>query len=353
MKAFYKQLNFKNSDDAAVFDDLEQQRDLPDIEKEGIDVRNINKLDRDFFNTFHYHMPHPKMDAVVESLATSWLTGKKTLVFVRRVASVTELEQKLNQCYDTWLISHMRNHLPEGVRGRFNRVVDDYYREKHAAMALRRSSLATRSQERTEDDRGGIETFYAWFFRGDGPKGVVSGANVQKRFIQSGSGYSTFFDRNHVADLLAAESGHVAKALASAVEMSFSEVAAEVRARAAKYLSAKAKVHPSHDRFIAAQAAAIELLVNRGGPLAEPAALVFQQLYQGTEKKPHAFQAPDVVEWLEERTFFTEIQRPDWSMVRDALWPASQLGEARGQVPRRGGPRAFAVHCSAAGARVD
>ena len=96
------------------------------LEKDGIDVRDVNKLARDFFNTFHYHMPHPKMDAVVESLATSWLTGRKTLVFVRRVASVTELEQKLNECYDAWLIPHMLHHLPEAVRDRFNRVVDDY-----------------------------------------------------------------------------------------------------------------------------------------------------------------------------------------------------------------------------------
>ena len=107
----------------------------------------------------------------------------------------------------------------------------------------------------------------------------------------------------------------MAKALASAFGLGVSEVAVEVRARAAKYLSSKAKVHPSHDRFVAAQAAAIEFVVERGGPLAETAELVFQQVYQGAEKKPHASQAPDVIEWLEERTFFTEIQRPDWSAV--------------------------------------
>ena len=37
------------------------------------------------------------MDEVVDALSTAWLTGKKTLVFVRRVASVKELEQKLEQ----------------------------------------------------------------------------------------------------------------------------------------------------------------------------------------------------------------------------------------------------------------
>jgi hypothetical protein len=325
-ESFLQTAKLRNDDEDTIFDDAEQQRDLSDVEKDGIDVRDVNKLARDFLNTFHCHMPHPKMDAVVESLATSWLTGRKTLLFVRRVASVTELEQKLNECYDTWLIPHIFHRLPEVVRDRFRRVVDDYRREKQAAQDLRRSKLAAGSRESgAEDDYGGSDTFFAWFFRGDGPKGVVSGANVQRRFIQSGSAYSTFFDRNHVAELLGAEAGGVAEALASAVGLSVSEVGAEVRARAAKYLSAKAKVHPSHDRFVAAQAGAIKLLDERGGPLAEPARLVFQQVYQGAEKKPHASQPPDVVEWLEERTFFTEIQRPDWSALRDVLWPASRV----------------------------
>jgi hypothetical protein len=324
-ESFLRTAKLRHDDEDAIFDDPEQQRDLRDVEKDGIDVHDVNKLARDFFNTFHYHMPHPKMDAVVESLATSWLTGRKTLVFVRRVASVTELEQKLNECYDFWLIPHLRDRLPESVRDRFKRVVDDYLREKQAAQELRQARLASESPEASdEDDRGGTDTFFAWFFRGEGPRSVVSGANVQRRFTQRGSAYSTFFDRNHVADLLGAEPGHVAQELARAVGLGVSEVGAQVRARAAKYLSAKAKVYPSHDRFIAAQAAALELVVESGGQLAELAHLVFQQVYQGLTKLPHAAQAPDVVEWLEERTFFTEIQRPDWSELHDVLWPGSR-----------------------------
>jgi hypothetical protein len=71
-----------------------------------------------------------------------------------------------------------------------------------------------------------------------------------------------------------------------------SEVAAEVRTRAAKYLSAKAKVHPSHDRFVAAQAAAIELLVERGGPLAEPARLMFPTSVSRSREETARFATP-------------------------------------------------------------
>ena len=52
-------------------------------------------------------------------------------------------------------------------------------------------------------DEGGNDTFFAWFFRGKGPRGVVSGANIQRRFITRGAVYATFFEDNHVADLLA------------------------------------------------------------------------------------------------------------------------------------------------------
>ena len=68
------------------------------------------------------------------------------------------------------------------------------------------------------DDHGGTDTFFAWFFRGEGPKGVVSGANIQRRFIQAGTTYSTFFEDNYVAGSARAAPGGVADALARDAE---------------------------------------------------------------------------------------------------------------------------------------
>lgn len=48
------------------------------------------------------------MDALVDSLAESWETGRKTLVFVRRVASVKEIKRKLDERYDRWLLGRLR-----------------------------------------------------------------------------------------------------------------------------------------------------------------------------------------------------------------------------------------------------
>lgn len=325
-ESFLQTAKLQQDDELGNFDDPEQKRELTEREKEGIDVKDINKLSHNYLDTFGHHMPHPKMDAVVESLATSWLTGRKTLLFVRRVASVTELEQKLNECYDGWLIPSLRQRLPEMVRDRFDSVVSDYRREKQAQQDLRRARLTSNGQARgDDDDRGGTDTFFAWFFRGEGPKGVVSGANVQRRFIQAGSAYSTFFERNHVADVLGAAPGDVVPRLAHAMGTSLEQVADQVRARAAKYLSGKTKRHPGHDRFVAAQAAALEWLAESPGQ-PELARVIFQEIYRGHEKKPHATEAPDLIEWLEEPTFFSEVQRSEWAGLRDALWPASKAG---------------------------
>src|SRR5262249_51861958 len=157
---------------------------------------------------FGKEMPHPKMDALVDSLRAAWTNGKKALIFVRRVKSADELKRKLDEKYDEWLIGVLRERLPQSVLARFDQVVRKYLQEKKEAEAARhtRATLSPIAEifegELATDDRGGMDTFFAWFFRGEGPKGIVSGANIQRRFIQKGTAYSTFFEDNYVSDLL-------------------------------------------------------------------------------------------------------------------------------------------------------
>lgn len=332
-ESFLQTAKLKREDDEGNFDDAEQKRELTDAQKEGVDVHGINQLARDYNKRFNAQMPHPKMDEVVDSLASAWLTGKKTLVFVRRVASVKELKQKLDERYDKWLIPFLKANLPEAVRSRFDEIVELYGAAKREAEQVRQARLTTAvetadaAEDEAYEDRGGTETFFAWFFRGEGPVGVVSGANIQKRFRQAGSAYSTFFDRNHVAEVLGVEPGRVADRLAETLGLDKTEVSLRVQTRAAKFLSGRARKYPSHDRFIAAQAAALELLIERGADLSDAARTTFQQVYQGEIKLPHATQAPNVLEWLEEQTFFTELARPEWAALREELWPEPALKE--------------------------
>ena len=108
-ESFLETAKLKVNDDNGNFDDGEQTTNI--AEKEGIDVADINRLARSYRERFASEMPHPKMDALVGSLADTWKTGRKALVFVRRVASVTELGRKLDEHYDTWLIEIGRAHV--------------------------------------------------------------------------------------------------------------------------------------------------------------------------------------------------------------------------------------------------
>ena len=324
-ESFLQTTKLRRDDETGNFDDPDQTRDLSDAVKEGLDVRDVNRLARDYYNRFQEHLPHPKMDEVVEALSTAWLTGKKTLVFVRRVASVKELEQKLDERYDKWLIPYLRQNLPQEVTAAFDSAVVRYRSEKKVVNEARQARLKAGRAESadTEDDRGGTDTFFAWFFRGEGPKGLVSGARIASRFKQSGSAYRTFFERNHVAEVLGVEPGHVANGLATSLGISLQELNGEIQRRAVRFLSARTKRHPAYARFVAAQAAALELLGDSKNEKAEFARLIFEQVYLGEAKRPYTTKPLDVLPSLEERTLFTELLMPEWRALRTDIWPES------------------------------
>ena len=336
-ESFLETARLKRDDDqVAVFDDSEQT-DMA-LERDGIDVRDLNRLARHYRRTFGREMPHPKMDAVVDSLATAWLTGKKALVFVRRVASVKELKRKLDERYDDWLIPMLRARLPEAVREELDGVVVRYRHERELADAPRRA-VATPSKDADGDldieDRGGHDTFFAWFFRGEGPKGIVSGANIQARFIKASGAYATFFADNHVMDLLGAGPGTVVDSLVTAVGLSRPALVESLRKRARYYIS-KAKAVTRAARMEAAQAAALELLRERGGgELALRAGIVWEERYAASRLVEHAEDAPpEIANALERATFFTELRRPERGELRTLIWPASRVAASDGDAFR-------------------
>ena len=125
----------------ANFDDAEQTEEP--LEKEGIDVADVNRLSRDYRRRFARELPHPKMDALVEALKESWRTGRKALVFVRRVASTFELKRKLDECYDEWILIRLRSELPEAVRPDIERAFARYRQEREEELERGRSTSST------------------------------------------------------------------------------------------------------------------------------------------------------------------------------------------------------------------
>ncbi|MEZ4222320.1 MAG: DEAD/DEAH box helicase family protein [Polyangiaceae bacterium] len=315
-ESFLETAKLKAHDDqAANFDDQHQTDD--ELERQGIDIGDVNRLARSYREMFGGEMPHPKMDALVSSLSGSWESGRKALIFVRRVASVKELKRKLDDEYDEWLIAHLREQLPD-VRGRLDLLVERYRQEK---LESRQRDADGTQEDSDDEDSGGIDTFFAWFFRGDGPKGVVSGANVQQRFVQRGANYSTFFEDNHVAALLGCRPAVAEERLREALNVDAAQLRQELKRRSAAFLPRTRKPARA-DRFEAVQAAAIEWLKD-SGPYQEEARVVWHQRFEASRHKKHTTDAPDIGDWLRLETFFTELRtRPE---LRRSLWPEPTL----------------------------
>lgn len=322
-ESFLQTAPLQRDGEQQTFDDTEQTQDA--VEREGLDVADLNRLAASHRDKFGTEMAHPKMDAVVRSMSTAWSTGKKALVFVRRIGSVRELKAKLDELYDTWLMDRLRRDLPPEVQPRLEGLFARY-RVERAETGTR--AAPTGRDEGTKDglaDVGGSDTFFAWFFRGEGPRNVVSGANVQRRFIQASAAYATFFEDNVLIDVLACAPEEVPERLAGAVGTTRAALPEELRQRAAKFLGT-AKKHGRRDQFRAAQAAAVEWLTEKAtGEVHARAQSAWRACFAGTHHARHTQAPPDVADWLSHRTFFTELrERPE---LRARLWPELRKGD--------------------------
>ncbi len=315
----------REENEAGNFDDSDQTDDL--LEKEGIDVLDVNRLANSYRLRFGSEMPHPKMDALVESLSTAWICGKKSLVFVRRVASVKELKRKLDERYDVWLKEKLMRELPSTVHARLNSLFKQYRNEKlNTATIIESQAIDNSSISNIDDaDWGGNDSFFAWFFRGQGPRGVISGANIQQRFIQRGTSYATFFEENYVADVLGCRPGEVEGKLSDVLRVPVATLRSELQERSKKFFS-RAKKPARADRYEAVQASAIEWLKDQPGPFQKKARIVWHNRFESSIRSQHASEVPDIGDLLEISTFFTEIRlRPQ---LRERVWPKSSNADS-------------------------
>jgi hypothetical protein len=311
----------------AVFDDPDQTDDAR--AREGIDVDVVNEIAGSHRRRFDSELPHPKMDAVVDALARSWIEGRKSLIFVRRVASVKELKRKLDDRYDAWLIDLLQRELPASTHGRLQKLVG-IYREARAAARDRNEDHRDASGRRPrEQDKGGTDTFFAWFFRGDGPPGVISGATLQKRLTSPSSAWGSFFEQHHVAALLGVDPDGVMAALGKAVGLDEAGVRAALTPRTAKYLGTGRVTRGA--LFLAAQGAACELLHEQAkDPALREAARLRLQAAFSWHVANHARTGQDPGDVLATRTVFTElIRRP---ALRTSIWPASTATTAEARL---------------------
>ena len=131
--------------------------------------------DKDLGNT----LPHPKMDSICKSLSMELFErNRKQLVFVRRVKSVKELKEKLDDAYNEWIMTYLLEQLDghEREQKMFHALFQEYrIQSKHKDEDISEGEYVVGEEGDAEDNQPPKnDTFFAWFFRG------VLDSNIQK-----------------------------------------------------------------------------------------------------------------------------------------------------------------------------
>lgn len=295
--------------------------------REGIDVSAINAIAKSHRVKFRAELPHPKMDAIVNELARSFETGRKALVFVRRVASVDELQRKLEERYDALLFRKLKSQLRgKTLQKQIQDQIDAYCVARSGARDRLRARDAAATTRPGEAETSSVDSFFAWFFRGEGPEGVRSGASIAEQMDKATSAYATLLEDNHVAGLLGVPTENVAARLAQVIDRPV-PVAMEILGQtAARYVGKREKRAERLVQMRAVQAAALSMLRDVRGDVGERALAILQQAF--SDMPPDLSQnwtQPDTEAWLSEKTLFSELRaRP---LLRAALWPESPTSE--------------------------
>ena len=316
-------------------------QEATNIERRGIDTASLAQVVGSYRNEFDRPLPHPKLDATAKALSSAFETGEKALVFVRRVATVRELKAKLDAIFDGWIEWKIRTALP-GLSHDIDRIFHRYRRERAGISGDMPEDSSHPAVDPVEEDllgavtedEGGLDTFFAWFFRGAGPRRILSGAAFQKnRLASMASVYSTLFEDDHVSWLLG-RPANVMDALADILGRNRTTLEQRLKSRAFRYFRARSQQQSGYPRFYVVesyQAAALGLLREHGGDLGSRAEIVLQERYRveiGEESEPPT-RFPGPSDGIGIITFFTElVKRPE---LRKALWPEDNDPDFRGR----------------------
>ena len=331
-----------NEGEQATFDGRQTQKRE---EQRGADTRVLNTLIESYREQFRQGLPHPKLDATVQSLASAFETGEKALIFVRRVATVAELGRRLDREFDKWVKRKMKAALPD-LSEEIDELFERFTRETRAgasseSVTSRTAPVAEQRGELltgVEDDPGGRENFFSWFFRGEGPEGLLSGGAFQRnRLSNTAAVYSTLFEDDLVAWLLGRPDRPLAR-LAQQLGLSTDQLTTRLRGLAWAYYRNRTKRRTGYPRFYvfeAYQSAALHLLAQSDGAIAGRASEVLKGRFpdhhgEGIDP-PKGFPSPESAIGI--TTFFTELVKR--GELREAIWPDEQAATFAERFRRR------------------
>ena len=317
---------------------FEGRQEASNREKRGIDTHSLATVVDSYRRRFNKSLPHPKLDETADALASAFNTGQKALVFVRRVATVSELKAKLDNVFDGWIRRRMEVALPH-LKKDLSQIFQTYENEKHQKQRERfflDSALGDSKEDVQflDDDEGGSDSFFAWFFRGKGPPGLLSGAAFQKNRLSSiSSVYATVFEDDYIAWLLDSRGNTLAE-LAKRLKMAPAKLNTELKYRAFNHFSRRTERKEGYPRlyvFEAYQIAALQLLMEKCKDLSRKAITVLDErfpVHTGRPIKPPD-RFPNPKDGIGITTFFTELSKR--SVLRKKLWPEKENKNFRAQ----------------------
>lgn len=289
-------------------------------ERLGVDRHAVAGLARRYRERFGEALPHPKMDAAAEAAADAMLhRAEKSLIFVRRIASVPELRAKIAAKYDTWLFGHLEENLRSGPVEDLRQAIAEY-----RALKLRERAAEDGPASGDEEDAGSADNFFCWFFRGDALAGESgfrgrAAAFRKNRLRGEGSVHSTLLEDNYARLLLGPDPIRAFNEhIGSRARTLLREAAWRSWRRASILRFPRAPVYAAY------QEAGLRLLAERSGPLAAEANAILHLAFpepRTAEVAPPPESFPPADGILDAATLFTDLEgRPG---LRAELWPPS------------------------------
>ncbi len=96
-------------EDIATAPDAEYEETRTRQTRHSQDTEVVVSLMESYKSTFDEEPPHPKQDALVQAVGEMMVRGIKSLVFVRRLGSANELEQRLNRFFEERITQELKD----------------------------------------------------------------------------------------------------------------------------------------------------------------------------------------------------------------------------------------------------
>jgi len=210
------------------------------------DQRLIADLCASYRTTFAREVPHPKLNSVSRMLARQIKNREKVLVFVRRVATTTDLASRASQAFDEQILGMMSESLAPESRRYVERLREDWFQKR-----ANRDFVDVREDDDDEDASADPKTLnktekkqikdivpslFSWFFRGErdglkdeGYSNWITGRHVRK-MLGTGNRFCLLLEENYVDWALSRPKDVVTK-LAKDSGLSKSEVLVSISRR--------------------------------------------------------------------------------------------------------------------------